>query len=146
MINTDLLKEYFPDVLVYDYYIFVEKNIVDVISFLKTKNYVDFDVLSQIIAADCTDFVQLTYRLYSTENNEFLNVVTKVKDEAASVTHLYKSAHFDECEIHDLFGINFVGNEKLERLYMPEDWDGHPLLKSYDQTDERLEWNNDQSL
>ena len=55
---------------------------------------------------------------------------------------LYKSAHFDECEIYDLFGVKFVGNEKLKRLFMPETWIGHPLLKSYELNDERLVWND----
>ena len=59
-----------------------------------------------------------------------------------SVVSLYKSAHFDECEIFDLFGVKFEGNDNLKRLYMPETWQGHPLLKSYVQNDERLVWND----
>lgn len=142
MINTDLLKEYFPNITVNDNYIFVEKNVFDVLNFLKSKNYVDFDILTQIIATDYNDFVQLSYRLYSTVNNEFLNVITNVQEEAQSVVRLYKSANFDECEIYDLFGIKFVDNEKLHRLYMPDSWVGHPLLKTYVQNDERLVWND----
>ena len=142
MINTDLLKEYFPDITVNEDYIFVEKNIFDVLSFLKSKNYVDFDILTQIIATDYEDFIQLSYRLYSTVNNEFVNVITNVKNEAASVVKLYKSANFDECEICDLFGVNFYDNDGLHRLYMPESWVGHPMLKSYVQADERLVWND----
>ena len=142
LINTDLLKEYFPNIVVNEDYIFVENNAFDVINFLKSKNYVDFDILTQIIATDYVDFVQLSYRLYSTISNEFLNVITNVHDEAQSVVKLYKSAYFDECEIFDLLGINFVDNSKLQRLYMPESWVGHPLLKSYIQNDERLVWND----
>lgn len=143
MINTDLLKEYFPDVVVNEDYIFVSNNVFEILSFLKSKNYVDFDILSQIIATDYSEFVQLTYSLYSTVNNEFLYIVTNVNTEATSVVKLYKSAYFDECEIYDMFGIKFIGNDKLKRLYMPESWKGHPLLKSYSNTDERLVWNND---
>ncbi len=143
MINTDLLKEYFPDVVVNEDYIFVSNNVFEILSFLKSKNYVDFDILSQIIATDYSEFVQLTYSLYSTVNNEFLYIITNVNTEATSVVKLYKSAYFDECEIYDMFGIKFIGNDKLKRLYMPESWKGHPLLKSYSNTDERLVWNND---
>ncbi len=142
MINTDLLKEYFPDITVNDDYIFVEQNTFEVLNFLKSKNYVDFDILTQIIATDYSDFIQLSYRLYSTVNKEFLNVITNVNDETQSVVKLYKSAYFDECEIYDLFGIKFIDNAKLHRLYMPESWVGHPLLKSYAQNDERLVWND----
>lgn len=143
MINTDLLKEYFPDVVVNEDYIFVSNNVFEILSFLKSKNYVDFDILSQIIATDYSKFVQITYSLYSTVNNEFLYIITNVNTEATSVVKLYKSAYFDECEIYDMFGIKFIGNDKLKRLYMPESWKGHPLLKSYSNTDERLVWNND---
>ena len=59
----------------------------------------------------------------------------------SSVITLYKSAYFDECEIFDMFGVNFKGNIYLKRLYMPETWLGNPLLKSYIQNDERLAWN-----
>ena len=76
------------------------------------------------------------------ESNEFVKVMTNVRDAAKSVTPLYKSANFDECEIFDLFGVNFVGNTNLHRLYMPDSWKGHPMLKSYVQDDERLAWND----
>lgn len=142
MINTELLKEYFPDIYVNDEYIYVENDIYSVLSFLKTRNIIAFDMLTEIIATDYYDFIQLSYRLYSTVNSEFLNVITNVKNEAQSVVDLYKSANFDECEIFDLFGVNFIGNKDLKRLYMPETWQGNPMLKSYVQADERLAWND----
>ncbi len=143
MINTDLLKEYYPEIFVNDDYIYVEKDIYDVISFLKTRNIICFDMLTEIIATDYRQFIQLCYNLYSTESNEFVKVITNVTTNSIkSVVSLYKSAHFDECEIFDLFGIKFEGNDNLKRLYMPETWQGHPLLKSYVQNDERLVWND----
>lgn len=143
MINTDLLKEYYPGIFVNDDYIYVENNVYDVISFLKTRNIICFDMLTEIIATDYRQFIQLCYNLYSTESNEFVKVITNVTTNSIkSVVSLYKSANFDECEIFDLFGINFEGNDNLKRLYMPETWQGHPLLKSYVQNDERLVWND----
>ena len=143
MINTDLLKEYYPEIFVNDDYIYVENNVYDVISFLKTRNIICFDMLTEIIATDYRQFIQLCYNLYSTESNEFVKVITNVTTNSIkSVVSLYKNANFDECEIFDLFGINFEGNDNLKRLYMPETWQGHPLLKSYVQNDERLVWND----
>ena len=86
---------------------------------------------------------ELIYNLYSVDDEESVYLSTYVKDEADSVTDLFKSAEADECEIYDMFGIKFIGNESLKRLYMPESWEGHPLRKDYVQADERLAWNDE---
>ena len=31
----------------------------------------------------------------------------------------------------DLMGVRFAGNGSLRRLFLPEDWQGHPLRKDY---------------
>ena len=62
--------------------------------------------------------------------------------EIESVSNIFDSAIADEKEIYDLFGINFIGNTELKRLYMPESWKGHPLKKDYVEDDERLRWND----
>ena len=36
-----------------------------------------------------------------------------------------------ETEVWDLMGIRFKGNKSLRRLFLPEDWQGHPLRKDY---------------
>ena len=123
-----------------------EKIIVksDLIQILKLiKNEYNFNILKDITAVDnCENGIELIYRLYSTENDEDVVISTSVDNEAESVTKLFDSAVADEKEIYDLFGIKFVGNNELERLYMPEGWKGHPLLKGYEQNDERLNWND----
>ena len=40
-----------------------------------------------------------------------------------------------------MFGIKLIANDQLTRLYMPEDWEGHPLKKDYQDSDQRLNWN-----
>ncbi len=64
-----------------------------------------------------------------------------MKDEAESIVDIFDSACADEKEIYDMFGIKFIGNDELKRLYMPEDWEGHPLKKDYQDSDQRLNWN-----
>ncbi|MGH2753495.1 MAG: NADH-quinone oxidoreductase subunit C [Actinomycetota bacterium] len=48
-----------------------------------------------------------------------------------SVTELWPGANFFEREAYDMFGIHFEGHPNLERLLMPDEWEGHPLRKDY---------------
>ena len=121
--------------------IVVKSDLLKTLEFIKN-NY-GFNVLKEIVATDNKEKgIELIYRLFSVENEEEVLVSISVKDEAESVTSIFDSATADEKEIYDLFGVKFIGNKELKRLYMPESWEGHPLKKDYEQKDERLSWND----
>src|SRR5207253_18061 len=48
-----------------------------------------------------------------------------------SVVSVWPTCDWHEREQYDLMGIVFDGHPNLERLLMPDDWEGHPLRKDY---------------
>jgi NADH:ubiquinone oxidoreductase subunit C len=136
------LKNIFKDCELSGEKILIKSDIARFIEFVKD-NY-GFNVLKEIIAIDNKDEgIELIYRLFSTDNEEEALVSIIIKNnEAESVSKIFDSACADEKEIYDLFGVKFIGNDELKRLYMPESWEGHPLKKDYTEKDERLNWND----
>jgi NADH-quinone oxidoreductase subunit C len=48
-----------------------------------------------------------------------------------SLVPVYRGADWMERECFDMFGITFEGHPDLRRILLDDDWQGHPLLKSY---------------
>jgi NADH:ubiquinone oxidoreductase subunit C len=48
-----------------------------------------------------------------------------------SVVGVFPCADYQEREAWDLMGIAFAGHPALERIFLPEGWDGHPHRKDY---------------
>jgi NADH:ubiquinone oxidoreductase subunit C len=112
---------------------------------IESAKSMSFDMLKSITAVDLSNGeVELIYLLYSVENDENLFISIKTNSEAETVTDIFPSAVADENEIYDMFGIHFLNNDKLKRLYMPESWDGYPLRKDYVSDDTRLAWNDNE--
>lgn len=141
MNKYEFLKETFPDIEPIENKIFVKNRLLEILQFLKNSPELYYDSLFSIIAIDYLEYVELIYILDSTYFNESINLCIRVKDKTATVTHIYPSAYFDECEIYDLFGIEFQNNKNLKRLFMPISWKDFPLRKNYQMNDERLNWN-----
>ncbi|MBQ8888319.1 MAG: NADH-quinone oxidoreductase subunit D [Bacteroidaceae bacterium] len=64
--------------------------------------------------------------------------------ELPSVCDLWKAAEFNEREVYDYFGIRFIGHPDMRRLYLREDWVGHPFRKDYDESLNPLRMTNEE--
>lgn len=49
---------------------------------------------------------------------------------------IYHSAEFQEREAYDLFGIIYTGHPDLRRIFLWDEFEGHPLRKDYIQEDQ----------
>lgn len=79
---------------------------------------------------------EVVVNLLSLTKRERIRLRVQVPAEDATVPSLFDvhpgtEAH--ERETFDMFGITFDGHPDMTRILMPEDWDGHPLRKDYDQ-------------
>ncbi len=143
--NINEFINIFNDSELVDNKIVIKSKLYEAVEFVKN-NY-SYDILKEIIAIDNKDLgIELIYHLYTTVDEEDLFLSITAKNEIVSIVDLFPSAQADENEIYDLFGIKFIGNKNLKRLYMPEDWEGFPLRKDYVQNETRLAWNDSDNV
>lgn len=95
-----------------------------------------FDSLVTIVGVDWQTEMGCVYYLTSTVNNSHVSVKVTTADRdnpmIHSVSDLWKIAEIYEREVYDFFGIIFIGNRDMRRLFLNIDWVGYPLRKDYD--------------
>ena len=93
-----------------------------------------FDRLGNLTAVDWKDHIEMVYHLYNMEENVKLEVKAALDSAAPvieSATALYLGAEFEEREVYDLMGVEFLGHPDLRRILMPDDYPAHPLRKDF---------------
>lgn len=99
-----------------------------------------FDFLVTIVGMDWKDKMGCIYYLTSTTHCRHLAVKVTTdnveKPMLHSVADLWHIAGIFEREVYDFFGIVFIGNPDMRRLFLSIDWNGYPLRKNYDENPE----------
>ena len=93
-----------------------------------------FDRLGNLTAVDWKDHIEMVYHLYNMEENVKLEMKVALDSAAPvieSATSLYPGAEFEEREVYDLMGVEFLGHPDLRRILMPDDYPAHPLRKDF---------------
>lgn len=124
--------------------IFIDKkDNIKTLNLLKQNGYTMLSELSGIDFLEEKGGIEVFYQLLNLEEAKRVRVKCLVKDKEflQSVVSLYKSANWAERELYDMFGVWIENHPNLKRILMPDDWYGHPLLKSYPlEGDERAKW------
>ncbi len=114
-----------------------KSSINGVCRFLRDDDLSRFDSLRDLCGADYyrpDDRYEVVYNLYSLPGKRRLRLKVRV-DEAdlhvPSVTDVWETANWHERETYDMFGILFDGHPDLRRIYMPEEFEYHPLRKDF---------------
>jgi NADH-quinone oxidoreductase subunit C len=73
---------------------------------------------------------ELVYLFYSLRQHTWLRVKTRTDGQAPTLTDMVSGANWYERELFDLFGIQFEGHPDLQRIMLPDDWQGYPLRRT----------------
>ncbi len=115
--------------------------IADVCQFLAETDTLAFDSLMCLSGIDLgvkEEDLSIVYHLYGMQHRHTVVLKTSVPKTDAhlpTVSHIWKTADWHEREAYDLYGILFEGHTDLRRILLPDDWEGYPLRKDYQEPD-----------
>lgn len=100
---------------------------------LITERNLDF-----LFCVTCVDFkthLTMVYHLRSMQTDE--TVVIKIqldRDQpvVATVSDIWRTAEFHEREAFEMFGVQFTGHPDLRKLILPDDFEGFPMRKDFE--------------
>ena len=139
---ADALKARFPDAIgettLYagETTVYVSlAGLVDVCRYLYDE--VGFTYLSDMVSIDRfteTDRFEVAYNLIALAERRRLRLKVRVDEDdptVPTVTGVWPNAAWHEREAWDMMGIRFAGLADHRRIYMPEDFEYHPLRKEF---------------
>ena len=111
------------------------ENWLKIAKWLKSDEELSFDSLQCNTGMDLGEGVlESRYNLHSMKHLHKVEIRIKVsaeKPDIPSVEQIWRVADWFERETYDMFGINFIGHRDLRRILLPDDWEGWPLRKDY---------------
>ncbi len=109
--------------------------LADVVQFLFDE--VGFDYLTDIGTVDRfteDDRFEVFYNLCALEAKKRIRLKVRVDETdptVPTITHVHPGANWHEREAWDMMGIRFEGLTDHRRIYMPEDFEYHPMRKEF---------------
>ena len=102
---------------------------------LRFKEDLFCDYLFCLTCVDWKTHLTMVYHLSSTRHRHNIVIKSKLnreKPEIQTVCDIWRTAEFHEREVYELFGVNFLNHPDLRKLILPDDWEGYPLRKDYE--------------
>lgn len=103
--------------------------------FLRDTQEMQFDFLFCLTCVDWLKHLTMVYHLRSLSQKHELVVkcqLDRANPDIESVANTWRTAEFHEREVFELFGVNFLHHPDLRKLILPDDWEGFPLRKDYE--------------
>lgn len=99
-----------------------------------------FDFLDCVTGVDWPDKGQIhvVFHLFSYVHKHAFVVkaaLDRTDPVLPSVVPIWSVANWQERECYDLLGVIFEGHPDLRRVLLPPDWEGYPLRKDYEESD-----------
>lgn len=116
---------------------FDKKFVVDVCTLLKSDSDLEFNWCSDVTAIDWVtrkNRFTVVYNIFSMKHNFRLRLKADVDESDCSidsVSSVWQAANWQERETYDMYGIKFKNHPDLRRIYMPEEFEYHPLRKDF---------------
>jgi len=113
-----------------------DKDLTDVVLFLKTNSNTKFSQLIDVTAVDypeCDRRFKIVYLLLSLEKNQrlILDLFIKENEFVSSLTSVFPAANWMEREVFDMYGIEFKNHPDLRRILTDYNFNGYPLRKDF---------------
>ena len=113
-----------------------EKDLIDVIQFLKSNENCKFRQLIDIAGVDYPEDekrFELVYLFLSHELNTRIKLLIKfqLNQIINSITKIFPSANWMEREVFDMYGVKFKNHPDLRRILTDYGFKGHPLRKDF---------------
>ena len=103
-------------------------------AFLRDDEELDAKYLVQMCSVDVINRIDVVYHFASLRHNHIFEVKVPADHEqpvVPSITPLWVGAKLQEREIYDLMGVVFEGHPELTRLFLWDQFPGHPLRKDF---------------
>ncbi len=141
----DRLVEKFPDAVLSttsfrgdDTAVVKRERILDVLRFLALDPELKLDLARTLTAIDWLgkdgDRFEVVYQLYSISKRHGVRIKCPVPEDDPTIDScvtVYPGMNWFEREAWDMYGIKFNGHPDLRRMFMYEEFVGHPLRKDY---------------